>query len=221
MILILRQIILCLVVAIGLSEVYRKFLSNLFVWSDLFTIFIANGSIAIVLVAYYKFRNQEFISLRPSRSRKELVESILPSVTIIVFLALTSGISFVIDSRVNGVFQAPYLVSIFLVPLVEEIVFRGSVSKLFSYRSNPYLAMYFSALTFSLCHTLPTVSNLSEFSLMVPLGPFLLGLICEYLVLKYRSLFPAILFHMSCNFTAAYFYWFDQRWLDWLNIFYN
>ena len=56
--------------------------------------------------------------------------------------------------------------------------------------------------------------------LAAPLGPFLLGLCCEYFLVRSKSVWPGVVFHAACNSTAAVFLIIDPRWLDCLGILY-
>jgi membrane protease YdiL (CAAX protease family) len=106
------------------------------------------------------------------------------------------------------------------IPLVEEVVFRLGIGRIFT-RLLPGLGgLWFSSLTFALAHVPVTFSGLLHGDVGVPLGPFLLGLICQTMIIRLRSIWPSILMHMACNGTAVIFRVMDGRWLSWLGALY-
>ena len=106
---------------------------------------------------------------------------------------------------------------VIVVPLVEELLFRGGFGLYFVKKVGAWWGSYWSALLFALCHSNITLSNLFSANFGVPLGPFLLGFLCQFLFTKSGSIWPAIALHISCNLTSFIFRWLDHRWLDWLN----
>lgn len=100
------------------------------------------------------------------------------------------------------------------IPFVEELLFRGYFSTLLPNLPR-WFWIYSSGLLFALAHTHPTVSPL--FLPAPPLGPFLLGCLCAYLLQTTGTLWSAILLHAAGNATVIVFQNLDARWLDWLN----
>ena len=76
-------------------------------------------------------------------------------------------------------------------------------------------ASYFSVFVFSFVHSMPTLLRISLLEVGVPLGPLLLGGICEILYQKTGRLLPCILFHAICNFSVVLYSMIDPRWLSW------
>lgn len=108
------------------------------------------------------------------------------------------------------------------VPVVEELVFRVGIGDAFRRSSGSLLwGSWFSAVTFALVHSDPTLTRLMSFDIGLPLGPFLLGLLCESIYAKTGRILPAIALHAVCNATAALFAVGDARWLDWLGFLYS
>ena len=95
--------------------------------------------------------------------------------------------------------------SIVFVPLAEEVLFRGALTNiLFHYSLAPrWLVSYLSALTFSLLHQQISFNMLRDGALLVPIGPFILGLLCEYLTVRSGSLFYAVCAHGISNALVA------------------
>lgn len=107
------------------------------------------------------------------------------------------------------------------VPLVEEIVFRVGIGSSLRRLGSPLWAIWFSALVFAMAHGAPTLSRLAAGEVGVPLGPFLLGLLCEALYLKTGRLLPIVALHAACNATPLLFALLDARWLEWLGFLYQ
>lgn len=81
-----------------------------------------------------------------------------------------------------------------LVPIVEEIVFRGAIlGGLLRMRQKPWVAIGLSALVFALCHG--TMTQLP--------GTLIFGLIAGWLFWSTKSLLPGMVFHIVNNSTAS------------------
>lgn len=100
------------------------------------------------------------------------------------------------------------------VPLVEELVFRFGLSNYLRTKAGHWLGLYATSMTFALAH------GEANGALLIPLGPFLLALLCDLIYWRCRFIGGAIAFHAACNATAYLFLAFDPRWLDWLNLLY-
>ncbi|MEI8025252.1 MAG: CPBP family intramembrane glutamic endopeptidase [Pseudomonadota bacterium] len=103
-----------------------------------------------------------------------------------------------------------FILPVMLVPIVEEIIFRMGLWSFFG-RIPPGAKLYLTAASFACLHT-----NGSQ----IPLGPFLLGLVSQWMLLQGAGLVTVILLHMASNATIVIFLTLDPRWLDWLRIFY-
>jgi membrane protease YdiL (CAAX protease family) len=110
---------------------------------------------------------------------------------------------------------------VLLIPFVEELAFRVGIGHFFRKYGGPLWGAWFSAALFAWVHTQPTWSGVMTGELGIPLGPFLLGLICEYLYLRANSIWPIILMHAVCNGTVVIFSVIDARWFDWLGLLYS
>lgn len=109
---------------------------------------------------------------------------------------------------------------IFWIPLVEEIVFRGFLGEKFRKKFGLIWGVWFAALLFALVHSNPTLERVMALDIGIPLGPFLLGIVAEILLIKSRSLWPCIAFHAACNATVFVFMYLDERWIKWLELLY-
>ena len=113
-----------------------------------------------------------------------------------------------------------YVASISLVPIVEEIVFRGGIARVLDRATTSGWSLYLSALVFSVAHTIPSLNRITHLEIGAPLGPFLLGLCCEVLARRSGSLLPAIAFHCACNATVLIFNLWSPGWLYRLSLLY-
>lgn len=107
-----------------------------------------------------------------------------------------------------------------IVPLVEEVVFRGGVSTTLRQYFGVGWGAYSSALLFSVVHTMPSADRVLSGEAGVVLGPLFLGVICEWLRTRSRSLWPGIFLHGACNATPVIFTALDPRWQQWLDFLY-
>lgn len=107
------------------------------------------------------------------------------------------------------------------IPLIEEVVFRFGLGRWFRSVIGNLWGGYCAAFCFSYVHSFPTLAKVMTGNIGIVLPPLLLGLACEYLFVKSRSLLPSIALHTACNATVLLFLVFDQRWFGWLKIFYN
>jgi membrane protease YdiL (CAAX protease family) len=103
---------------------------------------------------------------------------------------------------------------------MEEVMFRFFLTRIIGHYSSPILAAYLSMIVFAAAHSLP-VFQWSDIALIsVPLGPLLLGGICEWLFFRYKNLVYPIFFHACANSTVFMFSLIDKRWLEWLKLLY-
>ena len=80
-------------------------------------------------------------------------------------------------------------------PILEEMLFRGAITKELLKHYNPKLAILLSALVFGVFHINPAQI----------LTAFLMGLLLAWLYYKTRSLVPGILVHILNNGLSVYF----------------
>ncbi len=216
----LKLILLTLVLGVILGEIYSRVVGIGGFTSPMLTIAVVNFFLCIPFFVYYRLKDSYSVkAFLPITSSS--LKPFIPSVLICLFIATCILLSSLIGDPTPGNLNSDIWLSVLLVPLVEETLFRGGFSKIFRSIGDKWRGIYFSSIFFSFCHTLPTFSSFMELDLGLLLGPFLLGIICEYIYSKSNSLIPCVIFHMSCNLSVAVFYWFDTRWFSWLSYFYS
>lgn len=144
----------------------------------------------------------------------------LPALGTLGFVLAAMALSGLMGNRIPGTYAYQPLAVIIWIPLIEEVLFRRGFGTYIRSRIPGWLGLYVSALFFSIAHTLPAPQAIWENGLLVPVGPFVLGLICEWLYSRQQKLGPAIACHAAANASAVLFSLWDQRWLDWLQVFY-
>jgi membrane protease YdiL (CAAX protease family) len=112
------------------------------------------------------------------------------------------------------------LLVVVLVPVVEELLFRGALTGLFYKISNSGWAAYFSVICFTALHGISSPSDIFSLNIGLFIGPMFLGAICEYLRFRGFSIIAAISFHAAANATIFLFFMLDSRWLNWLSVLY-
>lgn len=135
-------------------------------------------------------------------------------------LALWSS-GFRVPSRLPNSLSFHEIAWIFWIPFVEEWVFRGGLSVVLKRWIGVFPGIYLSAIAFSMVHGIPTVDRVLSGHIGLFVGPLILSIVCDLLVLLSGSLRPAIALHMACNSTVIIFQIFDSRWLEWLKILYQ
>ena len=138
-----------------------------------------------------------------------------------ICLVLALGSSWLVPTAKRLPLESYQWAWVFWIPLVEEVTFRLGISTGFRHFAGAFWGAYFAALLFALVHGSPTLSNMLEWNVGLPIGPFLLALCCEWLLANGRSLWPLVVFHIGCNATVVIFAWWDSRWLQWLGLFYH
>jgi len=140
--------------------------------------------------------------------------AVLLGAFLLAFYTQASGPTYEIHGSSEYLYAATMLT---LIPVVEEIVFRGGVSPFMSRFVGPGWGVWLAAIVFSLAHSQPTWARLMAFKVGLPLGPFLLGLCCDFLVRRWGRLWPAIIFHGCCNATVYIFSALSPAWLTHFN----
>ena len=89
-----------------------------------------------------------------------------------------------------------------IVPIAEELLFRGFLITWLRERSNAIVAVIISSLLFSGVHGYFLLPE-SEFGIFASIGIFLLGLLLGWLAVWSRSLWPPIVLHMTNNLVVV------------------
>lgn len=101
------------------------------------------------------------------------------------------------DTYEDVISASPLLQGLFvgiIAPLLEEILFRGCMLGTLKKEMHPWIAICISALFFGLAHG-------------TPLGIIyatVLGLIMGWLMVRFNSILPSILFHVAYNLTVSF-----------------
>ena len=99
-----------------------------------------------------------------------------------------------IHSALGGSFSATLLYLAILVPIAEEIMFRGLITPLLCKATNLYIATFLSAAVFALFHIDP---NYFSFNQVIYI--FCLGILLAITMFKTRSIWPGIALHALNN----------------------
>jgi len=163
--------------------------------------FMVNSLIALCVLLMFSTYGSPFTFL-PRRWAWFLVPFLL--------LLGAIGLGMVSSEKVQIPDLRAFVLPVVLVPIVEEIIFRMGLWR-FLGGIHPGAKLYLTAVSFACLHT-----NGSQ----LPVGPFLLGVLSQWMLLRGAGLGAVILLHMASNATIVIFLALDSRWLDWLGIFY-
>ena len=95
------------------------------------------------------------------------------------------------------------IICVLLGPIVEEIVFRGILLKMFGAAVGVFFSIVITALLFSVSHAI------SQADMVQVIYTFVLGILLGVVRYKSTSLWSAIAVHMSFNLSSAFFGWFN------------
>jgi membrane protease YdiL (CAAX protease family) len=217
----LALVVITIFIGMAFGAVYlyvAKYVMPLWLAAAAFHSVVAAGVILVYAKQRSLSQSLSLVSLSSLPTRFLFAPSVL--IGIALFFALV--ISALLGGTVSTHFEwSTQLAFIFWIPVIEELVFRGGIGSSLQKFAPGIWGMWFSAVIFAWVHTSPSLSGLLAGHMGLPLGPFFLGLICEYLRVAGGSLVPAIVFHMVCNSTVVVFSLFDARWMDWLSWLYS
>ena len=204
-----------MIAALSLSSLYQ--LAGLFFENSWLPPLVVNGILSVIVIYNWKRKNQA-----PLPTFVPKLVYFLPSLVTLLAIIVAIIIS---RSSIDGAPAIAYnleniIFFVVLVPIVEELVFRAGFGPIFIEKGGIFWGIYWTALLFSLCHTMPTFSDVLHLNISLPLGPFLLGIICHWIYHKSATVLPAIVFHSVCNASVYIFSTYDHRWIDWLNLLY-
>ncbi len=173
---------------------------------------LANSALSLLLLLCY--RRQLYTWFLAQHDLRFYI----PALAVLLFCLLAIfGASFY-ASPLRGTVAIHHYLWLSWIPVVEEIVFRLGIGGWLRQLAGNFWGSYCSALCFALAHTMPTWARLSAGEIGVPVGPLLLGAVCEFLFVRSGSLRPCIVLHAVCNASVPLFVYFDQRWLAWLGL---
>lgn len=125
---------------------------------------------------------------------------------ILVLMAFSNGIITLINKAeisnnqeaINDMFKRlpiyTYILSVFLAPIIEELVFRFCFMKIFN---NKYLYMILSGVIFGLFHIIGSFESAYDFLFLVPYS--IPGLIFAYILYDSKNIFNTIWLHFVHN----------------------
>lgn len=207
---ILIGIVLTVLVTVGLGESYSFFMKVLRA-TPWIAALVAHGVISLCL--YFLSRGIRN-SLMLSGTK---LMAWLPSLIVLmgsIVLALSTRNSS-LPYAVSGFNEALYIIAtLTLIPLFEEIVFRGGISPIMDRFVGSKWAVWFSALIFSAAHSHPTWVRFVDLKVGFILGPFLLSICCDMILRRWGRLWPAVAFHSACNATVYVFSALNPPWLS-------
>lgn len=218
--------VLSVVLAIALSEIYRVTEAwGLGGWQGAAVFHALLGFIVVIRFYLLGTLSQKFAlcgvgDQAPTWFSEKPWIAYAPALGLVLGAGLLGAISLLLgNSPPQGEASVP-LAWIWLIPVVEEIFFRGGVGGVYR-RVLPGLGgIWLSSATFALAHAAMTFDHLVQGQVGLPLGPFLLGLLCESVYLLSGSLLPGIVVHAAANATVLVFQMLDPRWLEWLGLLY-
>ena len=186
--------------ALSLTKLYHIDITNT---RNLFVnALLANTLFSILILGYLHISKRKWLDLFNIKDRSYYYAAfVIFSLTcFLLILGALKGI------EIKGLPMGQLLLMVSIVPFFEEIVFRVGFGSYFRKIGGFLGGAYFSALLFAYAHSMPTIEGLQAGIINIPLGPFLLGLICEYLFFTSKSILPGVSFHIACNTTAVLFY---------------
>lgn len=125
---------------------------------------------------------------------------------ILVLMAFSNGIITLINKAeisnnqeaINDMFKRlpiyTYILSVFLAPIIEELVFRFCFMKIFN---NKYLYIILSGVIFGLFHIIGSFESVYDFLFLVPYS--IPGLIFAYILYDSKNIFNTIWLHFVHN----------------------
>lgn len=169
-------------------------------------ILVLNGFFAACFLIYFSSHKSPFLFWP-----KKLIY--LVPAPLIIFVTLFLGYSSGTEVVSLKAFL-PHIYShwqmIFIVPVVEEVLFRLGLWNLLG-TSSSASRVYLTSICFAIMHY-----RGDEW----PVGPFILGVLSQLFLLGGGGLLSSILLHLACNATVVVFLTMDERWFDWLKVFY-
>lgn len=212
------QVLFAIILAVFFSIYITKIYSDI----SLTPSYLGPLIIHTVFVGFYFFytkkKLQDF-SLSPTLLLISAFGSLIWISGYLFLYPIASSESYLDHLKISSIDQ---VMMVFFVPIIEELFFRCGVTPIFKNILTKKLpAILGSSLLFSLLHSSSFLQTGSFDNYLLPLGPFFLALISEWLYFKCSSIYPSIFFHISCNFTAVITWNFGQFPLEFLKVFYT
>ena len=126
----------------------------------------------------------------------------LGQIALITILYILTTIGCYFDYKMNGtMYGYPIGTSMLFVPIYEELIFRGIILKFFEKNYGKIFAIIITSILFGLWH-LKNIFWIDTQSLteQIAFATFIFGPLTAWLVIKYRTLWPAVILHYLNNF---------------------
>lgn len=181
----------------------EEFLKNIL----LITVIVALCAIPIFLVMFRKDKKYEAAMGVPEVEKAPLGKYVF---IVLIAVAASLGMNNILilsnistysqeyQETANLIYQSKLALQIvgtgFIIPVMEELMFRGLVFRRMNFMVGRKAAMIYSALIFGVYHG----------NLVQGIYGFVLGFLCAYVYDKYGSLKAPILFHMVANLVSVF-----------------
>ncbi|MDD2391846.1 MAG: CPBP family intramembrane metalloprotease [Bacilli bacterium] len=159
----------------------------------------------IIVLIYFKLLKKEFLFFLKHRDEylKKYIKYWLYGLIGMIFanliLVLISGNIANNEENVRNIFSTSpiyiYISAVFIAPLVEELVFRLSIRKIFPVSDKLYI--FISGLVFAACHIIGNVEI--PFDILYIFPYMSLGLSFSYIYTKTNNIFSTVGFHFIHN----------------------
>jgi membrane protease YdiL (CAAX protease family) len=205
----LWAIALSLAISVGLGEAYSYFITKLGVAAWL-GVLVAHFLFAVILILIRQ-PLREALMLRGGPILPWLATPvILIGAYLLGIMTKSDGVRHPLTGMPEIAYAAATLT---IIPVVEEIIFRGGISPFLSRFVGGPWAVWFAAIIFSMAHSMPTWGRMVGFKVGLSLGPFLLAICCDIIVRRWGRIWPAVFFHSACNGTVYIFSYINPSWM--------
>lgn len=217
----LGALFLALLVSIALAEIYQY--TAKFIQPSWLAAAIVHSVLSIILLRFLLTKES---TLPPKNKisfyfQSHKISPYLPGIILITLPILAVTLSSFFGNTQYSPIKIDQWAWVIWVSIIEEIVFRYGIGGFFRKKIGIFWGAYISIFIFSFVHSSPTIENILNAKVGLPLGPLLLGILCEVLYIHTGKLSSSILLHAAGNGSIIIFSIFDSRWLSWLQFFYQ
>lgn len=197
-------ILLCLFVVIILPGVIMGFYKpfEFFIITNLYLLFALPASIYVIYYFCCKKKNKTFreglfiINKSNKVYKNSFIIGVLMPIITSPILFFASPQNFYAKEQLEGGHLIGLVIAGLLLPLFEEVIFRGFLFSYIQTKLNSFWAIALSGALFGLAH----VSNVGNVYLMLTLFVFY-GLVISYIRYQTKSIIPTIITHATHNLT--------------------
>lgn len=184
---------------------YFQFISNYVQSTDAFLSALIYSAFLLVIGAVVVLWRPKFYGFQIGSSLKKWW--LTPIFVVVVALLTILALSFTERTPYSG---ANWAVEMILVPLTEEMMWRGVLfsllflllGKLYSERTSGILTVIFSSIAFGLAHSSNMLVHPVSFVVLQMIFASVMGLSMGYIRLKTKSIYPAMILHAAFNLVA-------------------